>query len=162
MAERLLRIGPATVLPARIHHESIRLHTKECLQFVDLTEDILAIVESSGIRDGLVNVQTRHTTTAVVINENEPLLMEDLRQTLEQAAPAHASYQHDRLDIRTVNMMPGELPNGHSHCKALFLRASETLNLIRGRVQLGQWQRVFLVELDRARERIVSVMVIGE
>ena len=74
-----------------------------------------------------------------------------------------ASIQGDptHFSVRTVNMCPDEQKNGHSHCKAMFLRTSETLNLADGIVQLGQWQRIFLLELDSARKRSVSVMIIG-
>ncbi len=59
-------------------------------------------------------------------------------------------------------MTPDEKPNGHAHCKALFLRSSETINIVDGRLQLGRWQRIFLLELDCPRRRTVSVMVMGQ
>ncbi|MBL8206973.1 MAG: YjbQ family protein, partial [Blastocatellia bacterium] len=94
-------------------------------------------------------------------NENEPLLLDDLKKSLERAAPRTVSYKHDDFDIRTENLTPDERPNGHAHCKALFLRSSETLNLINGELDLGRWQRVFLVELDGARQRTVSLSILG-
>ena len=93
--------------------------------------------------------------------KNEPLLLEDMRQTLERLAPRCIDYGHNDFSIRTVNMQPEETENGHSHCKAMFLRTSETLNLTDGVIQLGRWQRVFLLELDGARRRSVSVVVMG-
>jgi secondary thiamine-phosphate synthase enzyme len=122
---------------------------------------VLEVVRRSGIGDGLVNIQTRHTTTAVMVNEHEPLLLEDMKQTLERLACRTSAYRHDDFTVRTVNMCPDEEKNGHSHCKAMFLRASETLNLSEGRVQLGQWQRIFLIELDRGKRRTLSVTVMG-
>jgi secondary thiamine-phosphate synthase enzyme len=98
----------------------------------------------------------------VVINEDEPLLLEDMRRTLERLAPQEMEYLHNDFDRRTVNMFPSEHENGHSHCKALFMKTSEMLNIIDGEVQLGQWQRIFLIELDCARARTVSVMVMGD
>jgi len=85
-----------------------------------------------------------------------------MRRTLERLAPRGHLYQHDDFNVRTVNMCPDEQKNGHSHCKAMFLRTSETLNVAQGELQLGQWQRVFLIELDRAKKRTVSVLVMGE
>jgi secondary thiamine-phosphate synthase enzyme len=146
----------------KTYHDAIHLWTEECLQFIDLTDEIIALVRRSGIRNGVVNVQTKHTTTAVVINENEPLLLDDMRKTLERLAPEAGDYRHNDFEIRTVNMAPGEHPNGHSHCKAMFLKTSETLNIVDGAIQLGRWQRVFLIELDCPRERTVSVMVMGD
>lgn len=155
MAER-----ERTALRAR--HGTIRLETREGLEFVDLTERVREMVGESGVRSGWVNVQTRHTTTAILVSESEPLLMEDLKRMLERLAPCGAAYRHDDFSVRTVNVCPDEEKNGHAHCKALLLRASESLNVVDGRLDLGPWQRIFLVELDRARTRTVSVMVLGE
>ena len=146
----------------RTSHHSIQLRTAGRLQFVDLTDRVAEIAEESGVRQGLVNVQTRHTTTAIVINEHEPLLLEDMRVMLNRLASPALEYQHNNFAIRTVNLVPDEVGNGHAHCQALFQRASETLNLAAGRLQLGRWQRIFFIELDHARERTVSVMVMGQ
>ena len=97
-----------------------------------------------------------------MIGESEPLLLEDMKNVLERFAPRHAIYRHDDFEVRTVNLCPDEEKNGHSHCKALFLKTSETVNVADGSIELGLWQRVFLIELDRARERTVSVTVIGQ
>jgi secondary thiamine-phosphate synthase enzyme len=59
-------------------------------------------------------------------------------------------------------MMPDEPPNGHAHCKAILLGTSETLNIVDGEMNLGRWQRIFFIELDQAKERVVSVMVMGQ
>jgi len=142
-------------------HRAVNLHTDEALQFIDLTAALRQFVEESGLRQGFLNVQTRHTTTAIIINENEPLLLDDLKKSLERIAPRTVSYKHDDFDIRTENLTPDERPNGHAHCKALFLRSSETLNIINGELDLGRWQRVFFVELDGARQRTVSLSILG-
>jgi len=145
----------------RAHRESICVDSRERLEFIDITERVARVVESSGVREGFVNVQTRHTTTAILVSEHEPLLMEDLKRTLERVAPCQIDYRHDDFSVRTVNMCPDEERNGQAHCKALFLRSSECLNIVEGRVDLGQWQRIFLLELDRARSRKVSIMILG-
>jgi secondary thiamine-phosphate synthase enzyme len=69
---------------------------------------------------------------------------------------------HDDMSARTVNLAPGERPNGHAHCRALLLGSSVLLNVASGSVQLGRWQRVFLVELDGPRTREVSILLFGE
>jgi len=157
-----MRLRERSYSVAKAHHKLIHLKTAECLQFIDLTDLVAEIVEESGIQNGLVNVQTKHTTAAIIVNENEPLLLEDMKKILEAVAPQEREYRHNDFDIRTVNMTQQENGNGHSHCKAIFLRTSETLNILNGEIQLGRWQRIFLVELDRARERTVSVMVLGQ
>ena len=109
-----------------------------------------------------MNVQTRHTTTGVCVNENEPLLLGDLLALLERLAPRGAvAYAHDELH-RRPGVPPDERPNGHAHAKALLLRTSETLNVADGRLQLGRWQRVLLLDLDGPREREVSLLGMGE
>ncbi|MFN0110942.1 MAG: secondary thiamine-phosphate synthase enzyme YjbQ [Blastocatellia bacterium] len=145
----------------RAHHDEICLKTSECLQFIDLTRHITNIVSRSGIRHGLVNVQTKHTTTALIVNENEPLLIEDLKRLLDKHMPRDGEYEHNDFS-RRVDIPPDEPANGHSHCKALFLPASVLLNVADGRLQIGRWQSIFLIELDEARERSVSVMVMGQ
>jgi len=158
LAKRAERSGAAM----KTYHHSIHLQTAAYLQFIDLTERITELVERAAVRNGLVNIQTRHTTTAIIVNEHEPLLLEDMKKLLERVAPRDSEYQHNNFAIRTVNLDPQESDNGHAHCQAMFLGTSETLNILNGRLQLGRWQRVFFIELDRARERTVSVMILGE
>jgi secondary thiamine-phosphate synthase enzyme len=145
----------------KAQHRHIQVQTQRCLEFIDITDRVRNVVEESRVCDGVVNVQTRHTTTAIMVGEHEPLLIEDLRKTLERLAPRHSDYHHDNFEVRTVNLCPDEEKNGHSHCKALFLRSSECLNVVEGRMDLGQWQRIFLIELDRPRSRTVSLMILG-
>jgi len=140
----------------------IEYQTKEELDFIDITEKVKEIVGENQIRNGLVNIQTLHTTTALILNESEPLLIEDMKQNLEKLAPKTTEYRHDNFKIRTVNMCDDECANGHSHCKAIYLPANLTLNLIEGKLQLGQWQRIFFIELDRPRSRKVQIQTMGE
>jgi secondary thiamine-phosphate synthase enzyme len=142
------------------HREEIELRTQAGFEFVDVTRLVTEVVDRSGVTEGLVSVQSLHTTAAVVVNEDEPLLLEDLRAALERAAPRRLAYLHDQMDLRT-DVAPDEPANGHAHCKALFLRASETLAVAEGRPRLGRWQRVFLVELDGPRTRRLSLTVLG-
>jgi secondary thiamine-phosphate synthase enzyme len=152
-----------TLVPAAIcHHGRIRVATERAMEFIDLTARIEALAAEWGIHAGLVNIQSLHTTTAIVVNEHEPLLLEDFEGLLARAAPKDAPYRHDDMDVRTVNLAPGERPNGHAHCHAVLLGASASLNFADGRLQLGRWQRVFLVELDGPRAREVSVLVLGD
>ena len=108
-----------------------------------------------------MTVFSEHTTAAIRINENEPLLLRDMARTLRQIAPPNAYYEHNDFGRRTVNMNPDECANGHAHCQHLFLASSETIPVIEGRAALGTYQRVFLIELDHPRMRTVLVTVIG-
>jgi secondary thiamine-phosphate synthase enzyme len=143
-------------------HVTIRIRTTHPTEFVDLTERLAALVAATPLRCGVVNVQTLHTTTAIVVNEHEPLLLTDFAAVLDSAAPRDVRYRHDDPAVRTVNVTPDERVNGHAHCRALFLGASACLNVVDGRLRLGRWQRIFLAELDGPREREVSVVIFGE
>ena len=147
---------------ATCRHTKIRIKTESPTEFVDLTERLQTLVAEAGIRFGLLNVQTLHTTTAVVVNELEPLLLWDFEALLERTASRDAIYRHDDLAARSGTVAPDERINGHAHCRALFLGASACLNVIDGTLQLGRWQRVFLLELDGPRAREVSVLLVGE
>lgn len=143
-------------------HVKIPLTTREPTDFIDLTGRLETLVADAGIRSGILNIQTLHTTTAVVVNEHEPLLLADFKELLERNAPCDTRYRHDDATARTVNVTVAERPNGHAHCRALLLPSSVSLNVASGRLLLGRWQRVFLVELDGPREREISVLILGE
>ena len=143
-------------------HTTIRIETECPTQFIDLTSELEAFVAASGIQFGLLNVQSLHTTTAIVVNEHEPLLLTDMAGLLERLAPVDDVYRHDNITLRSVNCVLGERPNGHSHCRALLLGATAALNVVNGALQLGRWQRVFLVELDGPRTRDVSLLLLGD
>jgi len=145
----------------RMHRSVVRLEASAAPEFLDITDDVVDAVATSGVREGTVSVFSRHTTGAVKINENEPLLLEDMARFLEQVAPRAADYRHNDFTIRTANMTEDECPNGHSHCQHLLLSASETIPVGDGAPLLGRWQRVFFIELDRPRPREVVIQVFG-
>jgi len=152
-----------TLAPAFVYrHTKVRIATEHHTEFIDLTQSLQEFLGDSGVMTGLLNVQSLHTTAAIVVNESEPLLLEDFDGLLYKIAPDTLPYLHDDETIRTVNLNPGERPNGSSHCKALVLGTSVCLNVVDGRLQLGRWQRVFLVELDGPRTRDISVLLMGE
>jgi secondary thiamine-phosphate synthase enzyme len=141
--------------------EALEIETTGAPGFHDITDDVLAIVAESGISFGQVTVFSEHTTAAIRINENEPLLLRDMARTLRQMAPSNAYYEHNDFGRRTVNMNPDECANGHAHCQHLFLSTSETIPVVDGQATLGTYQRVFLIELDHPRMRRVLVNVVG-
>jgi secondary thiamine-phosphate synthase enzyme len=141
--------------------DELRVRTAAPLQLLDVTPAVAEAVARSGVRLGIASVQVLHTTAALAVNEDEPRLAQDLKAFLERLAPRGAGYRHDDLALRAAGLPPEERPNGHAHCKAALLRASETLHVAGGRLVLGEWQRLFLVELDGPRERRVSIRVLG-
>jgi secondary thiamine-phosphate synthase enzyme len=130
-------------------------------EFIDLTERVKGIVGESSVREGLVCVFSKHTTAAIKINENEPLLLTDMEAFLKRIAPEDQYYAHNDFSIRTVNMNEDECPNGHSHISHLTLSTSETIPLINGELQLGQYQSIFMIELDHARDREILVTIMS-
>ncbi len=140
----------------------LRVDTQKPTEFIDITAQVRTCVNEAGLSNGTVTVYSRHTTAAIKINENEPLLLQDMEDFLERVSPRFADYRHNDFTIRTVNMTEDECPNGHAHCQSLLLGTSETVPLIDGQLQLGRWQSVFLIELDHPRPREVVVQVMGE
>lgn len=139
---------------------TIKIKTDSGTHLYNLTEKIKEIVADSQIKSGQVLIFTRHTTTALSINENETRLLEDIRLFLEKIAPKNGRYLHDDTHLR--DCLPDERINGHSHLKALFLNKSETIPLNDGSLALGQWQSVIFFELDGSREREIIIQVVGE
>ncbi|MBI4233685.1 MAG: YjbQ family protein [Chloroflexi bacterium] len=140
---------------------TLELTSTRAPEFIDITDQVCELAREAGVEQGFVVVFSRHTTAAIKINENEPLLLQDMERFLERIAARNGYYQHNDFSIRTVNMTEDECPNGHAHCQHLVLGASETIPIVHGEVQLGRWQRLFLVELDRPRAREVLVQVLG-
>jgi secondary thiamine-phosphate synthase enzyme len=155
-------LEPEVSMHHRACHAVLAIRSGCPTEFIDITDRIQALVASTAVRIGLVNVQALHTTTAIVINEHEPLLFRDFEATLAGAAPSDRAYRHDDIRLRTVNLTPDERVNGHAHCRALLLGPSACLNIVEGRILLGRWQRVFFAELDGPRDRAVSVLVHGD
>ena len=154
----LRRSRPTTAVNMR----RLAFETTEPIQFVDITDEVAECVRQAGITDGIVTIVSRHTTAAVRIQEAEPLLLEDLLGFLRRLAPSNVHYQHNDFRIRTHHMHDDESPNGHSHCLQFLLGTSETVPIMDGDLQLGQWQRIFLVELDGPRpKREVLVQIVG-
>ena len=157
----LAQTAPATfVLPLRTMTRILPVQTERHLEFVDVTDEVALAVTEAGVREGFAVVFSRHTTAGVRINEHEPLLLEDMARLLETVVPP-GNYRHDDFSVRTVNLTENERVNGHSHCRSLLLGASEMVPVSAGRLLLGRWQRIFLVELDGPNRRELVVQVVG-
>jgi secondary thiamine-phosphate synthase enzyme len=141
---------------------SLKLKSQRAPEFIDITQQVRDCVSQTNVNTGFVVVFSKHTTAAVTINENEPLLLEDMEQFLERIAPRQGTYRHNDFSVRTVNMTPEETPNGHAHCQNLLFHTSETIPIVQGSPQFGRWQSLFFVELDHPRSREVVVQVMGE
>lgn len=150
---------------ATVSHYLLKYNTQKSLDIMDITSDIEKIISSADIKTGTVTIFTKHTTTAIKINENEAGFFKDFRKFCAAFAPADKAYHHNDLENRDpATMCDGEeCLNGHSHLLQMFVgTASETIPVIDGEMQLGTWQRILFIELDHAREREVMVTLMGE
>ncbi|MEI7749380.1 MAG: secondary thiamine-phosphate synthase enzyme YjbQ [Candidatus Moraniibacteriota bacterium] len=145
----------------KIFRERIEFETKTQIEFVNITDRVAEVVEKSGIREGQVTVFSPHTTVSVIINHNEPLLLQDFMRVLYRVAPIDDRYTHDLFELSRGTKSDGR-SNGHSHCKALMLGSSETIPVERGHLLLTDRQTVFAVEFDGSRRRDLIIQVIGE
>ena len=112
-----------------------------------------SVVTSSGVENGVVSVFVPGSTAAVTAMEHEPGGVHDLRAALERLVPSEGDYEHNRLNADT---------NSHAHIKAAIVGPSETVPVRDGRLDLGTWQQLVLVDFDdRPRQRVVLVHVLG-
>ena len=139
-----------------VHTGLLRLETEGEGQIVDLTEGVLAVVRQSGVSQGLVSVFVTGSTAAVTTMEYEPGGVQDLDETLERLVPGArggSDYAH--------NVLNGD-DNAHSHLRASLVGPSETVPLVGGRLVLGTWQQLVLIDFDdRPRRREVHVQVLS-
>jgi secondary thiamine-phosphate synthase enzyme len=149
----------------RFLFENHSFRTTDCGQFVDVTDDVRDVVARSEVENGMALIYSPHTTCAILVNEKEHGFIQDFGSFIESLIPIEGVYRHDDLDARTENLEddPHDIPNGHAHLRhALLGSASQTIPIVHGELQLGRWQRVFFLELDRARDRRVLIQVMGE
>lgn len=132
----------------------VTVEAERRLGFVDLTAELERVVAADGAAEGFVIVFARHTTCALLVNELEDGVQDDLRARLDHLFPPSTYYAHDDLTIRTQNLQPGERANGHAHVAQMLMGGtSQTIPFAAGELLLGRWQRLLLVELDEPKPR---------
>ena len=129
----------------------LRIKTSKRVEIVDITRDLNNLIKDNELNNGIINVFTRHSTSAIAINENEPGLINDFQNSLQSVIPTGDNYEHDRIDN-----------NADSHIRAFFIGGSESIPVNESNMNLGTWQSVFFIELDGPRNRNVLVTLIGE
>ena len=136
-----------------IHGGLLRMDTPGNGHIVDLTQGIASVVRTSEVDRGLVTVFAKGSTVAITTMEYEPGGVHDLQALLDRLIPARGDYEHNRLNHDT---------NSHAHIRAAIVGPSETIPLDGGRLQLGTWQQIVLVDFDdRPRHRTVVVSVVS-
>ncbi|HDS44563.1 MAG TPA: YjbQ family protein, partial [Methanomicrobia archaeon] len=117
---------------------------------IDITDEVQQIVRAKRVDSGICVVFSRHTTTGIVINENEPGLRSDILRLLDELVPRGKGYLHDRIDS-----------NAHAHLRAVLLGSSVSIPIETGAMTLGTWQSILFVECDGPRRREVFVQVVA-
>lgn len=122
--------------------------------FVHITDDVREAVRESGVKEGLVLVNSLHITSSVFINDNEPGLHEDYERWLEELAPHEpiTRYRHNNT---------GE-DNGDAHLKRQVMGREVVVAITEGDLDLGTWERIFYGEFDGRRRKRALIKIIGE
>jgi secondary thiamine-phosphate synthase enzyme len=132
--------------------EEIEVSTRGDADVIDITADVQRVVSDAGAADALATAFVRGSTAAVTTMEFEPGGVADLRALLDRLIPAEGDYEHNRLNRDT---------NSHAHQRASLIGASEQVPVVEGRLALGTWQQLVLLDFDdRARDRTVVVQVV--
>ncbi len=129
--------------------KKVILNTNKNFEIIDITSKINHEID---IESGIVNIFSKHSTSAIVVNENESGLLDDLELMLTDLVSDKYSWKHDRIDN-----------NAKSHLKSFLLSSSETIPVSNGKLDLGTWQSVFFIELDGPRKnRTVNLKFISD
>lgn len=136
-----------------VHSGELHLSTQGDADVVDITGEVQQVVTNGPVDDGLVTAFVRGSTAAITTMEFEPGGVADLRALLDRLVPVEGDYEHNRLNHDT---------NSHAHQRASLVGASEQVPVAGGRLALGTWQQLVLIDFDdRPRERTVVVQVIS-
>jgi secondary thiamine-phosphate synthase enzyme len=136
-----------------VHSGELQLSSKGDADVIDITAEVQRVVTGGPVDDGLVTAFVRGSTAAITTMEFEPGGVADLRDLLDRLVPVQGDYEHNRLNHDT---------NSHAHQRASLIGPSEQVPLVAGRLALGTWQQLVLIDFDdRPRERTVIVQVVS-
>jgi secondary thiamine-phosphate synthase enzyme len=127
------------------------IQTQGFVDIKNITGEIQKIVESSGVKHGLASIFITATTASLLVNEDEPGLLNDIKKMIEKLIPADKPYEHNRLN--------GD-GNAHAHLRSMLFRHHLVLPVEEGKLVLGKWQSILLIDFDnkpRLRELVVIV-----
>ncbi len=138
----------------KVISEQIGLKTNGEVDIIDITSKVQSLIHKSQVKSGITTVFVPGSTAAITTIEYEPGLLQDLPVSFEKLAPEDATYEHEK------RWHDG---NGHSHVRAALLGTSLTIPIKEGKLTLGTWQQLVLIELDtRSRSRELIVQILGE
>ncbi|MEM3737573.1 MAG: secondary thiamine-phosphate synthase enzyme YjbQ [Candidatus Bathyarchaeia archaeon] len=131
--------------------EKFTLSTAKRVELIDITDMVEGVIRNSGVKNGLCLIAALHSTAAIIINEHEEGLLDDIIHKILETFPEVAHYRHDLVD-----------DNAYAHLASVFLGPSKSLLIKGGRPLRGVWQNIFLLELDGPRRREIAVGVFGD
>jgi len=140
----------------RVFNRVVEWGTNDRLQLINITDRINDIVKRSGIREGLVHVQSLHTTTSIFLNEWQDALLDDVRRYLEQLVDRQAYWRHNDPQFSDC-----ERANADSHLRGMVMGQSVCLQVRNAAVLLGTWQNIIFAEFDGPRSRTLAIQVSG-
>lgn len=139
-------------LSVKTHTEYLWFNTQAKQEYIRITDQVKAACINSGIQEGMILVSAMHITAGVFVNDNEPGILADIAQLLEELAPNGPEYRHH---------LSGE-DNGDAHLKSILMHHQVIVPVTRGCLDLGPWQQIFYAEFDGQRDKRVIVKVMGE
>lgn len=137
----------------KTYRDEIWIKTEKRREFINITADVIRIIEKSGISDGLVLVNAMHITASVFINDDEVGLHHDFERFLEKLAPEHPHNQYEHN---------GYEDNADSHLKRQIMGREVVVAITEGKLDFGPWEQIFYGEFDGMRKKRVLVKIIGE
>jgi secondary thiamine-phosphate synthase enzyme len=139
-----------------VRAETVVVQTTGRIELTDVTDRIVAVVEGSGVSEGIVSLWSMHTTFAVFMNEAQPALHADIKRLLEEIVDRDADWMHNDPEHSDCDRF-----NADAHLRAMLLGHSLSLQVSAAKLVLGQWQRVLVAELDGPRARTLRVQIMG-
>ncbi len=132
--------------------EYLNFSTKNKREYVNITRDVEAAVQKSGVLEGMALVSAMHITAGVYVNDAEQGLIRDIDEWLEKLAPNNPHYHHHQT---------GET-NGDAHLKSMLVHHEVIVPITKGRLDFGPWQEIYYAEFDGQRRKRVIIKIMGE
>ena len=123
-----------------IYKDIIKLNSTKRIEIIDISSKVQLAINESKISNGIINIFSKHSTSAIVVNENEKGLLSDFERILNDLIPNNNSYKHDMIDN-----------NADSHLRSFFLGSNESIPITNKKLAIGTWQSIFFIELDGPR-----------
>ena len=148
----MLSLEEKGLLKMKFLTEYMTFNTKKRREFINITRDIDKTLQKSGIKEGMILVSAMHITSGIFVNDAEPGLHKDIEEWLLKLIPEGHDYYHHRT---------GEV-NGDAHLRNILIGHQITIPVTDGKLDLGQWQKVFYAEFDGQRSKRLVIKVMGE